>query len=197
MSHRSTTGVAGRLKTVDALDSDLLIFREATPTDAACVVDLIESAYRGPSSRQGWTTEADLLDGQRTDLAAVLSFIRRDDIWLLVATTSGGELVGCCQLERRTANLAYFGSFAVRPGLQSNGLGRRLLANAEEQARGWGAEHVEMTVIAQRTELIAWYQRRGYQLTGEKRPFPYDDERAGLPRRADLHFVVMAKALRQ
>jgi ribosomal protein S18 acetylase RimI-like enzyme len=174
--------------------------REATVADAAAVVELIESAYRGPGSREGWTTEADLLDGQRTDLDAVLTAIRRDGVWMLLAIDpaagSQGELVGCCQLERRSSHTAYFGSFAVRPGLQSKGLGRRILAAAENQARdAWGARVVEMTVIAQRTELLAWYERRGYARTGETRPFPYEDERAGLPRRPDLHFVVLAKSL--
>jgi ribosomal protein S18 acetylase RimI-like enzyme len=173
-----------------------LTFREATPPDAASVVALIESAYRGPSSREGWTTEADLLDGQRTDVEAVLAAINRTGVWLLLAVSADGELAGCCQLERRTSHTAYFGSFAVSPGLQSNGLGKRLLAAAEVQAREiWGASVIEMTVIAQRLELIAWYERRGYARTGETRPFPYEDERAGLPRRPDLHFVVMAKSL--
>jgi ribosomal protein S18 acetylase RimI-like enzyme len=178
------------------LDSQSLTFREAIPSDAARVVDLIESAYRGPRSREGWTTEADLLDGQRTDVDAVLAAINRDGVWLLLAADAEGELVGCCQLERRSSHTAYFGSFAVRPGLQRNGLGRRLLAAAETHAREvWGASVVEMTVIAQRDELLAWYQRRGYARTGEIRPFPYEDERAGLPRRPDLNFVVLAKSL--
>jgi ribosomal protein S18 acetylase RimI-like enzyme len=182
------------------LDSLIPVFREAIPSDAARVVDLIESAYRGRRSREGWTTEADLLDGQRTDVESVLTAINREGVWLLLAVAqtpdAEGELVGCCQLERRSSHTAYFGSFAVRPGLQSNGLGRRLLAAAESHAREvWGASVVEMTVIGQRDELLAWYERRGYARTGEIRPFPYEDERAGLPRRPDLHFVVMAKSL--
>ena len=181
---------------VNPLNSQTLTLREATVSDAESVVDLIESAYRGPSSREGWTTEADLLDGQRTDVDAVLAALHREGVWLLLAEAADAGLVGCCQLERRSSHTVYFGSFAVRPGLQSKGLGRRLLSAAEEHARdAWNARVVEMTVIAQRAELIAWYERRGYALTGETRPFPYDDERAGLPRRPDLHFVVMAKSL--
>ncbi len=171
-------------------------FREATELDAPGVVALIESAYRGPSSRQGWTTEADLLDGQRTDLAAVRASLARPGVCLLLAESAEGELEGCCQLEQHPGGLAYFGSFAVRPGQQGNGLGRRLLAEAERFAgERFGALRLEMTVIAQRAELIAWYKRRGYRLTGQTRPFPYEDERAGLPRRPDLHFIVLEKAL--
>jgi ribosomal protein S18 acetylase RimI-like enzyme len=178
------------------LKSQTLTFRAAIPSDSESVAELIESAYRGPGSRTGWTTEADLLDGQRTDADAVLTALHHEGVWLLVAEAPDGALIGCCQLERHSSHTAYFGSFAVSPGLQANGLGRRLLAAAEEHAHTvWEASAVEMTVIAQRTELIAWYERRGYALTGETRPFPYDDKRAGLPRRPDLHFVVMAKSL--
>lgn len=170
--------------------------REARADDAEAVTELIESAYRGPVSRQGWTTEADLLDGQRTDLDAVREAIARDDVRMLLALGADGVLLGCCQIEQRSPQLAYFGSFAVRPDLQNFGLGKVLLAAAESAAvTHWHATAMEMTVIAQRDELIAWYLRRGYQLTGETRPFPYDDERFGLPRQRDLHFVVLQKPL--
>ncbi len=194
---------------VSAPVSDVLRVREASVDDAERITELIESAYRGPASRQGWTTEADLLDGQRTDLAAVREVLSRDDVRVLIAlgsTQAGGEesrddgspdvLLGCCQIERRPERRAYFGSFAVRPDLQNLGLGRALLSAAEAAARSlWQASVMEMTVIAQRAELIAWYERRGYVLTGQTRPFPYDNERAGLPLRDDLHFVVLEKAL--
>jgi ribosomal protein S18 acetylase RimI-like enzyme len=181
---------------VSAPVSDSLTVREAIPADAEGITALIESAYRGPVSRQGWTTEADLLDGQRTDLAAVRGAIARPDISLLIATDADGLLLGCCQIEHRSPHLAYFGSFAVRPDLQNLGVGRVLLAAAEAAAATqWQATAMEMTVIAQRKELMAWYRRRGYEPTGETRPFPYDNERAGLPRRDDLLFVVLQKNL--
>jgi ribosomal protein S18 acetylase RimI-like enzyme len=181
---------------VSAPDSATLSLRRAIPADAERIYELIESAYRGPSSRQGWTTEADLLEGQRTDLAAVRAALARPDVRMLVAATVRDGLLACCQIEQRSGDLAYFGSFAVLPSLQNLGVGRALLAAAESMARSeWHAATLEMTVIAQRSELIAWYQRRGYSLTGETRPFPYEDERAGLPRRGDLHFVVLKKSL--
>jgi len=84
----------------------------------------------------------------------------------------------------------------VRPVGQARGLGRALLAASEQwAAREWGTREIQMTVIAQRTELIAWYERRGYRRTGERRPFPYDDVRFGLPQRPDLYFNVLAKTL--
>ncbi len=172
-----------------------LTFRRASASDVAAIVALVESAYRGEVSRAGWTTEADLLDGQRTDAAAVAHILTTPDSTVLLAETDG-NLIACCQLERRLPSEAYFGMFSVRPGEQGSGLGRQVLAEAERLARDeWAATTMVMTVLAQRTELIAWYERRGYRRTGEQRPFPYGDERYGIPRRPDLVFDVLAKPL--
>jgi len=168
--------------------------RVARPADAARIVPLIESAYRGDSSRQGWTTEADLLDGQRTDEADVLAAITNDGSRMLLAE-DGEELLACCTVQDRGAH-AYFGMFAVSPKAQGGGLGRRLLAVAEQLARDeLGLSTMQMTVIRQRADLIAWYVRRGYVQTGEMQPFPYGDIRFGKPRRDDLEFEVLVKDL--
>jgi N-acetylglutamate synthase-like GNAT family acetyltransferase len=163
--------------------------RAARPEDVDELVALVESAYRGESSRAGWTTEADLLDGQRTDADEVQSMLPH----LLVAQTDDG-IIGCCALVPE-ARHGQFGMFAVRPGRQASGLGSALLREAEARARGLGLDLVEMTVLSLRTELIAFYERRGYRRTGERRPFPHHDERFGLPRRGDLEFEVLAKDL--
>jgi N-acetylglutamate synthase-like GNAT family acetyltransferase len=173
-----------------------LTFRKATLADVDDVVELVQSAYRGESSKTGWTTEADLLAGQRTDANAVRDVIESPNAHFVLATNEAGELVGCCQLESREGGVSYFGSFAVRPATQGGGIGKQLLAEAERQARDEsGAQLMEMTVIAQREDLIAWYRRRGYETTAETRPFPYGDERFGLPLRDDLVFVVLRKEL--
>jgi ribosomal protein S18 acetylase RimI-like enzyme len=169
-------------------------FRAATRSDIAAIVALVESAYRGDVSRKGWTTEADLLDGQRTDPVSVGDLIDRPGSTILLAE-QGGALLACANLERR-ADAAYFGMFSVRPDLQGAGVGRAMLAEAERIAReDWRSAEMQMTVISIRDELIAWYERRGYRRTGIYSPFPYGDERFGVPRRDDLRFELLVKPL--
>jgi ribosomal protein S18 acetylase RimI-like enzyme len=172
-----------------------LLFRRAGGADVPAIVALVESAYRGEVSRTGWTTEADLLAGQRTDAEAVADILRAPGSTVLLAETAG-DLMACCQLEQRPPGVAYFGMFSVQPTGQGRGVGRKVLAEAERIAREeWGATTMIMTVLAQRADLIGWYERRGYRRTGEQRPFPYGDERYGIPRRPDLVFDVLAKPL--
>lgn len=171
-----------------------LRFRRATKGDVPAVVALVESAYRGDASRAGWTTEADLLDGQRTDAREVAEIAGGETTRVILAEREG-ELVGCVVVKDEGAH-AYLGMLSVRPSLQGGGVGRALVAEAERVARDeLGRDAMRMTVIAQRPELLAWYARLGYAPTGETEPFPYGDPRFGLPRRDDLVFVVLRKAL--
>ena len=167
----------------------------ATADDVDVVLALIESAYRGESSRVGWTTEADFIDGSRTDAATLLALIAPPDRELLIAVAGDGALLACCHVENR-GGVAYFGMFAVRPQLQGGGIGGFVLGHAESLARdAWHARLMEMHVIDLREELIAWYERRGYRRTGETQPFPYGERRSGKPRRPDLRFAVLVKEL--
>lgn len=172
-----------------------LAFRTAGAGDIPALHRLVESAYRGEAARVGWTHEADLLDGQRTDVEA-LAEVLADPKKTIMLAEAQGRLVGCVMLDDQGGGSTYLGMLSVEPGRQGGGLGRRLLAEGERVASGrFGANRVEMTVIRQRPELIAWYERRGYRLTGATAPFPMDDPRFGLPRRRDLAFVVLEKRL--
>ena len=172
-----------------------MIIEPATVADLSALHALVESAYRGDTARQGWSHEADLLGGQRTDLAALSDQIA-DPAQAILVARDGAALAGCVAIADRGEGTAYVGLVTVDPSRQAGGLGRELLAEAERHAVAeFAAKRAEMTVISLRSELIAWYERRGYSLTGETRPFPKTDPRFGLPRRDDLIFVVLEKRL--
>lgn len=169
-------------------------FRSATPADIDALVALVTSAYRGDASRAGWTTEADLLDGNRIEPDVLRADLARPRSRVLLAEADG-RLQACAHVADEDG-AGYFGMFAVRPGLQGGGLGKRLLAECERIARDeWQLPVMRMTVIDVRAELIAFYERRGYRRTGELKPFPYGDARFGQPKRDDLRFEVLEKPL--
>jgi ribosomal protein S18 acetylase RimI-like enzyme len=169
-----------------------MTLHRAGPADIPALHALIESAYRGESAKSGWTHEADLLGGQRTDpdmLAAIID----DPKQALLLHHDGDRLTGCvCVADR--GDHGYLGMLTVAPGLQGQGLGKRLIQAAETHIRTvWHHTRVRMTVIRQRAELIAWYQRLGYTDTGETEAFPAHDPRFGLPRQP-LSFIVLEKS---
>jgi len=148
-----------------------LQFAPASLDDVPDLVTLINSAYRGESSRAGWTTEADLLDGKRTDAAELSALLNRTDS-LLIVCKSGSVAVGSVHMQRVDADV-HIGMLAVNPSLQGRGIGKRLLHAAETQARNrWPLQRYLMFVIPCRSELIDFYRRRGYRSTGTFKPFP-------------------------
>lgn len=172
------------------------MIRTATHDDIPALHTLVESAYRGDSARQGWTHEADLLDGQRTDAGRLAATLADPAQTILVYAAAADDLQGCVAVTDCGAGEAMLGMLAVRPGLQGGGLGGRLIAAAEGFARTTlGAAVMTMTVIGRRPELIAYYERRGYRDSGARRPFPAHDPGFGLPKVDDLEFVVLAKPL--
>jgi ribosomal protein S18 acetylase RimI-like enzyme len=174
------------------MDGAAMLFEPAAEADLPAVVDLANLAFRGA---EGWNVESDYISGDRlsepllrADLAA------KPDAHLLVHR-EGGILLGTVLLEPLADGAWYLGLLTVRPDLQTRQLGRRLLAAAEDFARARGGRCIRMRVVNVRETLIAWYERRGYALTGESEPFPYGDDRFGRPLRDDLAFVVLERSL--
>lgn len=166
-------------------------YRQASREDIPALVELVNSAYRGESSKKGWTTEADLLDGIRTDEQALNDLISTKGSVMLVQEDENGQIVGCVNLQSKPGKL-YLGMLTVSPLLQGGGIGKKLLYAADEFARQQNVPFIEMTVISVREELINWYKRHGYQETGEKKPFPSNDPRFGIPKQV-LEFIVLEK----
>lgn len=170
-------------------------FRTAVPCDAQAIVDLANAAYRGEGSKRGWTTEADLLGGQRTDQEQVLEKISAPDSRIDLVFSAEGTLVGCVHLKKEPQRTCYLGMLTVDPGCQSAGLGKQLLAHSEDVARGWACRRLRITVIAARSELLRFYERRGFRLTGKTEPFPEHDPRFGIPKVRGLRFLELVKEL--
>lgn len=146
--------------------------RDTEFRDLPTIHAMIERAYRGASARAGWTHEADLLAGPRTSLDELESFLTARNQRLLSAW-HGNVPVGCVAVTDRGNGLSYLGQLCVEPNLQAGGLGSRLITSAERTAATvFKATRIEMTVIDSRSELIAYYVRRSYRVTGERRDFP-------------------------
>ena len=195
-----------------------LSFRYARQSDTPSLVALIERAYRGEDTAGNWNSEAHLLKGARTNDEEISTLIAREDSRFIIAE-AGGRLAGCCLVQglddptrnwssadgpvdsgaaspaATAVNAAYFGMFAIDPGIHGGGIGKTLIAEAERRVQElWGANQMVMTVINLRTALIEWYQRRGYRLTGATLPFRFSDTTGETTR--DFHLVEMRKDLR-
>ena len=156
------------------------------------LVQLVNSAYRGESSKQGWTTEADLLDGIRADRNSIEAQLRAPGASILVAKNEEGKMIGCVYLLLQGSRL-YLGMLTVAPHSQAAGIGSRLLLSAEKFGRDMQCSFITMTVIDIRHELIDWYKRKGYIITGETKPFPTDPS-FGIPKQP-LQFIVLEKSI--
>lgn len=169
-----------------------LTIASATIADIPDLVILVNSAYRGDSSKKGWTTEADLLDGVRVIPETLLEQMNTPGQHFLKAMDHQGSIIGCVSLLEKGHKI-YLGMLTVDPNIQGGGIGKLLMKASEEFTQSLGISVIEMTVISVRSELIAYYERRGYSQTGEKRPFP-NDPKFGIQKQA-LEFIVMEKKL--
>lgn len=187
--------IEGILKTME----NSPYFSHAQTPDLQEISKLVNSAYRGESSKKGWTTEADFLDGQRTDPKSLAEELSDPNTTILcLRAQENSPILACVFLKRFEDEQGigcYLGMFTVEPTLQAQGLGRVLHAKALEVAKEWGAVRMSLGVIHLRHSLMAWYERLGYQKTGATEAFPYENPKCGLPKVNDLHFVMFEKSL--
>jgi ribosomal protein S18 acetylase RimI-like enzyme len=175
----------------------MLNFYKAELIDASAISELVNSAYRGESSRAGWTTEADFLDGLRTNTQEIASIIKRDDAFILIGVLNDQIIATIC-CEQQIAHgryTAHLGMIAVKPTLQNQGHGADIIQAAEAIAsREWRVVGFYMTVISIRSELIAFYERLGYARTGEFKDFPVNSA-LWQPKIIGLNLEYLAKVI--
>ncbi|MGL5112343.1 MAG: GNAT family N-acetyltransferase [Flavobacterium sp.] len=164
----------------------------ATLSDVTELSLLINSAYRGETSKKGWTTEAHLLEGSRTSAEELEQIILAPNQYLF-KYIQDEKIIGSVLLIAQKEAL-YLGMLTVAPDLQNGGIGKQLLKTAEEQARILDLNKIQMTVIGVRKELLAWYIRNGYLETGAREPFPFGEKDKALTD-STLDFIVLEKKL--
>lgn len=165
----------------------------AGAADIPAIKDLLNNTYRGDASRQGWTTEADLISGDvRADEQTLQQVIDKNGSVMLKYLDHAGQIIGCVNLQQHNSRI-YLGMFSVSPRLQGGGIGKQLLTASEEYAKGQHCSSIYMKVISVRTELINWYKRHGYVDTGLRESFEED----GLTGKhlQKLEFMILEKEL--
>lgn len=173
----------------------MLNFYKAESIDAEAIAQLVNSSYRGETSRGGWTTEADILDGLRTTTSEVGKIIKSENAFILIGVINN-EVVAtiCCEIQKLgLKKIVHFGMIAVKPKLQNKGYGKTLINAAEAIClREWQVAGFQMAVISMRLELIAFYERRGYIRTGEFTEFPVNSD-LWRPKVEGLNLLYLAK----
>jgi ribosomal protein S18 acetylase RimI-like enzyme len=165
----------------------------ATIQDIPLLEALLNSAYRGDESKKGWTSEADLLQGEiRTDAGNLMDLMKTKDAAFLKYANEANKIEGCVFLHKQGDRL-YLGMLSVSPLSQARGIGRQLMNEAIFFAREKNCSSIYMKVISVRHELIAWYEKQGFKKTGKQEPFPTDN-RFGIPTQL-LEFEIMEKIL--
>mgnify|MGYP003387307594 CR=1 FL=1 len=171
------------------------LIETANLSETSEIASLVNSAYRGETSKKGWTTEADLLDGQRTDASLLTKTINEKNKFILTLRKQNeSEILACVCLEF-FEDKCYLWMLTVKPTLQNSGIGKILISESENFARKHHIKRMSLGVIHQRIELISWYERRGYLKTDQVEDFPYDNPEFGIPKVNDLHFVMFEKIL--
>lgn len=168
-------------------------FRTATLQDVDSLVKLINSAYRGDYSKQGWTTEADLLGGQRTDQETLKQLLKEQRNQIEVAVDETGHIIACVHVRVEPPKTLYFGMLTVEPKLQTKGLGKQLIRHVEMLTKVMALSKIRCTVIHTRAELVSFYERRGYRPTGKVEEFPMNDPKFGIPKVSEIKLLEFEK----
>lgn len=142
----------------------------ATTENTLEISELINLAYRGA---QGWTTERELVSGNRCSREDIEHEIKSPDIYFLIYKNKN-KIEACISVSKaHSSTYAYIGSFAVYPRGQNNGLGKQVLIQAESFAKEkFKVTQFIMVVLSRREELIAYYERRGYTRNGNVKDYP-------------------------
>jgi ribosomal protein S18 acetylase RimI-like enzyme len=170
-----------------------MLIKKAIPADITELNVLINTAYRGDESKKGWTTEAHLLDGNRIDEATLQEYLDNPEVTILKYTDDADQKIKASVYLQDKGTTLYLGMLSVQPTWQATGIGRLLLNEAEVVARQINKTSIEISVISTRTELIAWYVRRGFEATGEVLPF-HVDRKFGVPRE-QIELIIMTKTI--
>lgn len=164
----------------------------ATLENVTEITNLVNSAYRGETSKKGWTTEANILEGTRITETELIEILQDTNNTFLIYQENN-KIIGTVLLTNKKTKL-YLGMLTISPELQNSGLGKKLLQAAEDFAHSVQLPKIVMTVITIREELIAWYKRNGYLDTGEREPFPANFDDVVL-HSEPLTFMVLEKLL--
>lgn len=148
----------------------------ATHADLRRLMKLINSAF---------VVEQVAIEGDRVDAIGVEKYLRSGKFVLL---ENVGMLLGCVYLEKR-ADRGYLGLLSVDPAQQNKGIGRSLAESAEKHFRQEGCVAIDLRVISARAELLNFYGKLGYIVTGTS-PMPET-----VPLKVSCHYIHMTKIL--
>jgi len=151
--------------------------RLAVVADAEKITNIINAAFH--------IVEGFFIDGPRIDQTEVERLLDKGAFLLAEA---GDKLNGCVYVELR-GERSYLGLLSVDPTCQRGGLGSLLMSEAEKYCRERGSQFMDILIVNLRTDLPAFYQRRGYFENGTA-PFPAD-----VVTKIPCHFINMSKAL--
>ena len=177
----------------DTKDISGVTFKTAHPEDSQTISDLVNSAYRGDNSKQGWTTEADYIGGTRTTPELILAMLNTPRAQIDLAFDESENLIGCVYINREGTKRLYFGMLTTSPLYQGKGLGKKMISHVEGIAKKESFTELKITVLNVRAELIEFYERRGFKATGDFEKFPDNDPAYGIPKVSGLKLLEFIK----